>query len=278
EVFGPVLLENGFIKKGNCFFRLYGKGFLQMVEFAHTHWSSGQMYIGCEVHHPYGVFAGLLETEGTASWLPKPYSCTIRKTNTVMETFVGERMTEYCRPSGTYEPPKVVYLDRALYLVKDFDQAIQLEYGLFVEKALPKLNAIKDLDAYQAMHREMNSLGRRREYKHTFSRVYCMLEEDEWEKAEESLRIMLEETRRDYDRTMESCKHNMNRFPVSSPLNFPVQFALRRLKYQEKVLEHVTRRDEAWKKAYMDHIQELFRAEMNRLSPRILKNAVDAVE
>lgn len=97
-----------------------------------------------------------------------------------------------------------------------------------------------------------------------------MLEEDEWEKAEESLRIMLEETRRDYDREMESCKHLIS--------GGYILFYLRRLKYQEKVLDHVTRRDEAWKKAYMDHIQELFREEMNRLSPRILKNAVDAVE
>ena len=46
------------------------------------------------------------------------------------------------------------------------------------------------------------------------------------------------------------------------------------LEYEEELLKRVMQRDAAWREQFMGRIQELTYAELNRLSPRILKNPV----
>ncbi len=282
EVFGPVMLENGFIKKGSSFYRLYGKGFLQTVGLYREHFGPGHLYIGCIAEYPFGSYAEWLRLEGTGKWIHYERAHSKALDRVYLEEFAGEGLTPEFRWDGyTFDAPFLE--NRALYRVKDFEEAIRLEYELFVRKALPELNRIKDLDSYQAMRRRVYSPqthGRffhcRENSPYSYDRFYSMLEEEEWEKAEVCLRHMVEKTKEE----VAKCQDALQKKLISEGLEAcriekcDLEYWRDQLEYEEELLKRVMQRDAAWREQFMGRIQELTYAELNRLSPRILKNPV----
>jgi len=285
ETFGPVMLENGFIKKGSSFYRLYGKGFLQIVGLYREHFGPGHLYIGCIAEYPFGFYAEWLRLEGTGKWIHYERAYSKALDRVYLEEFAGEGLTPGFRWDGyTFDAPFLE--NRALYRMKDFEEAIRLEYELFVRKALPELNRIKDLDSYQAMRRRVYSPQTHPRFFHcrenspySYDRFYSMLEEEEWEKAEVCLRHMVEKTKE----KVAKCQDALQKKLISEGLDAcriekcDLEYWSDQLAYEERLLERVMQRDAAWREQFIGRIQELTYAELNRLSPRILKNPVKAL-
>ena len=285
EVFGPILLENGFLKKGTRYYRLYENRFLQIVEFARWgHWGPGQVGVGCMTYYPFGHFTQALRYENDGHWIffERPYSYGPKMIDVLLEEFVGE----VCAPGykGTDGKGLLKANNRALYIVKNFDDAMQWEYELFVRKALPELNRIKDLDAYQAMKRRVYSPQTHGRFTpcaehspYTYDRFYSMLEEAEWEKAENCLQNMIEKTKIEVDERQDALQKALAGDGPDHADIWNLNESRAQLAYEEELLKRVMQRDAAWREQFMGRIQELTYAELNRLSPRILKNPVKAL-
>ena len=61
--FSPVLTQNGFIKKGAGFFRIYGDNIFQWVELWHPPFFPRQLYIECNAEPLYFDYVRLLELD-----------------------------------------------------------------------------------------------------------------------------------------------------------------------------------------------------------------------
>jgi len=257
EVFVPILLENGFLKKGTRYYRFYENRFLQIVEFARWgHWGPGHVGIGCMAYYPFGHFAQALRFENGGKWIfyERPYSYGPKMIDVLLEEFVGEVCASGYK--GADGKGLLKENNRALYIVKNFDDALQLEYELFVRKALPELNRIKDLDAYQAMKRRVCSPQTHGRFTpcaehspYTYDRFYSMLEEEEWEKAEVCLRNMVEKTKEE----VAKCQDALQKKLISEGMQacwhekVTLESWSDHLAYEERLLKRVMQRDAAWR-------------------------------
>ena len=161
---------------------------------------------------------------------------------------------------------------------------MQLEYELFVRKALPELNRIKELDSYQAMRRRVYSHQTHGRFTpcaehspYTYDRFYSMLEEAEWENAENCLQNMIEKTKIEVDERQDALQKVLAGDGPDHADIWNLNESRAQLAYEEELLKRVMQRDAAWREQFMGRIQELTYAELDRLSPRILKKPVKAL-
>lgn len=138
--FSPVLTQNGFIKKGAGFFRIYGDNIFQWVELWHQPFYPRMLYIECNAEPLYVDYVHALEHgfgPGIVGW---PYNIQNsdgheRNIGCSLESFLGYVDAR----SGEITP---------FQATRNFDEALEEEFLLFVEQGLPRLNQIVDVQSY----------------------------------------------------------------------------------------------------------------------------------
>lgn len=289
EVFAPILLENGFIQKGEAFFRLYGEDIFQYIELRNTfpYGSPGAKEIDCFATYLYGKYIDVLADEyaggGYKSHLKKACSWKLNRAQILIEKFCGIEFPDTYRAG---------YLER----IWDYEEGLQKTYEVLIGKAIPQLNRITEpsdlISKGQAIQKAHPNLG---DMDHLWwnakDQFVYMLQKRDWEGAMISARSISEDMGKSMERQRMMNEERVNSGAllrdikswnkknwqaeyeeVKAGFELGMLYDQKVCKFWENAIDNAGRKNDMWAGELINQVQQIAYEDLNRISPRILKS------
>lgn len=139
DMFGPVLLEHGFVKARGCYWRIHGEDYVQYVALKNERGTPAIHYIACDSE--WGLWRMADAVMMPSDYSPLNWYSTAFCFLNTLQSFVGA-----CNRAETIGYGLFDYVD-------DFDEGLALEYQRFVSDALPKLNQKSTVEDFACLER-----------------------------------------------------------------------------------------------------------------------------
>ena len=290
EIFGPVLLKNGFIKKGDAFYRMYGENVLHIIDVRKVREYAAAWEIGCAAKYLWGEFLSALEIEHSRGRF-NSHRC--REAFSMLYPSYRRTSIEEFADIVFCEETHSENVDGILCRTPHYEDGLQLTYQLLVQDVLPKLNRITDFEMLAEKER-ISDQYRVWTYGDLWMTAdgFCYaLRTRQWERALAAAQTIcqdryaeLEKMRRIRDEELNSgslereAKITHKKEWEAEFLRLKqvgedqVMYEKKRCDFWEHLIEKTTQQDEAWADDLLSTLWQMICEDLNRISPRILKN------
>lgn len=255
KAFSP-LLNHGFIKLRQGYYRMYGEEIMQMVEFSKSaHGYLPWIGIYCAPLHNQYLYCRITPE------IKHFYTDCLRKSST-NTYYTLEEFSRYKYPGAeTREFYRTTFFDE----ISDFDEALQATTELFFEQTLPIMQSIKNIRVYLDYYtKPIRSKG---DYVNDYLSATWVRD---WNLAE----VFIDRIIRQNESAFEALKHDKLTLQYSPGL---LESREKELYNVKSIREKIRARDAIWLDEYLFECIRYSHEDLNKFSANILKNAVDYI-